>query len=105
MFYLLIGNFDLILVVMMMTEMRAKYVEITYPVVSDPISIVIKNDLEQMHDYTLFLNILNYETWFALLGLCLLPAIIIGIQDELIGTQKFIFGKFILRFFESKLFD
>ena len=89
----------------MRTIIRSKYVEFTYPLTSDPLAIVIKNDLEQMYDYTLFLNILNYETWVALLGLCLLPAIIIGIQDELMGTRKFIFGKFILRFFESKLFN
>ena len=94
----------MILVAFIRTKIRSKYVDFTYPLTSDPLTIVIKNDLDQMYDYTLFFDILNYEVWIVLFCLSFLPQIIIGIQDEIKGTQKFVFRKFVLRLFESKMF-
>ena len=72
---------------------------------SDSLIIVIKNNLDKVNDYGLFFDILNYETWVVMLGLCLLPAIIIGIQDELMETEKFTLKKFITQLFKSKSYN
>ena len=65
--------------------------------------IVIKNDLNQVYDYTMFYGILNIEVWMALFGLCLLPSLIITTQEILMDYQKFSCRKFIFRLFESKM--
>ena len=77
----LIGNFDLLLDAMLMTEIRSKYLDFMYPVITDSYIVVIKNDLDKVHDYTLFYGILNHEVWLVLIILCLLPSIIIAIQE------------------------
>ena len=86
-----------------MTEIRSKYVDFTYPIISDSYMIVIKNDLNQVYDYTMFYGILNIEVWMALFGLCLLPSLIITTQEILMDYQKFSCRKFIFRLFESKM--
>ena len=90
---------------MVMTKLRIKYLEFSYPIMSDSLIIVIKNNLDKVNDYGLFFDILNHETWVALLGLCLLPAIIIRIQDELMETEKFTLKKFIFHLFESNSYN
>ena len=87
---------------MLMTEIRSKYVDFTYPIISDSYMIVIKNDLNRVYDYTMFYGILNIEVWMALLGLCLLPSLIITTQEVLMDYQKFSCRKFMFRLFESK---
>ena len=100
----LIGNFDLLLDAMLMTEIRSKYLDFMYPVITDSYIVVIKNDLDKVHDYTLFYGILNHEVWLVLIILCLLPSIIIAIQELFMETQKFSSRKFMFRLFESKMY-
>ena len=86
-----------------MTEIRKKYLDFMNPVITDSYIVVIKNDLDKVNDYTLFYGILNHEVWLVLIILCLLPSIIIAIQELFMETQKFSSRKFMFRLFESKM--
>ena len=82
---------------------RSRYVDFSAPWGGHQFSIVIKNlnDVDNIFDPLMFWSPLATEVWILLIVLCLLPTVIISLQDVLLLQEKVSLQTFVLRLLSS----